>query len=135
MESKSGKISIAFAALACAFFYPFCMAQGTTPLTTVASAASPVDPAPEVRTEVAPGTPVTGTDVRPALTKELEAMKKRIEELEAEIRSSGATAADAATALQGAKTDLGTPAALQTASREATPLGPTPVSPYIPPEV
>ena len=124
MESKFWKIGTLFTALGCASIYPSCMAQtsgngaqGAAPHTTLeyASAAPPdgrpaapslqpaADPAPEVRTEVAPGTAVSGTDIRPALTKELEAMKQRIAELEAEIRSSGATAADAATALQGAK--------------------------------
>ncbi len=49
-------------------------------------------------------------------------MKQRIAELEAEIRSSGATATDAATALQGAKVSLGTPEAVQSGTRQAAPL-------------
>ena len=142
MESKFWKIGTLFTVLACASTDPTCMAQtsenaaqGSTPLTTLeyAAAAPPdgrpaappaaaADPAPEVRTEVAPGTAVSGTDVRPALTKELEAMKQRIAELEAEIRSGGATATDAATALQGAKVNLGTPEALQSGTRQAAPL-------------
>jgi hypothetical protein len=159
MESKFCKIGTLFAALGCASIYPSCMAQttgnaaqGVTPLTTLeyASAAPPdggaaapatappaaaADSAPEVRTEVAPGTAVSGTDVRPALTKELEAMKQRIAELEAEIQSSGATPADAATALQGAKSNLGTPAALQEGTRQAAPLVATPATPDLPAEV
>jgi hypothetical protein len=159
MKRKFCKIGTLFVALGCASIYPSCIAQttgnaaqGATPPTTLeyASAAPPdggpaapsaappaaaADPAPEVRTEVAPGTPVSGTDVRPALTRELEAMKKRITELEAEIESSGATTADAATALQGARTNLGTPEALQSGTRQAAPLVPPPASPDIPAEV
>ena len=77
MESKFWKIGTLFAVLACASTDPTCMAQtsgnaaqGATPLTTLeyAAAAPPdggpaaqtpaaaADPAPEVRTEVAPGT-------------------------------------------------------------------------------
>ena len=88
-----------------------------------------------VRTEVVPGAAVSGAELRPALTKELEAMKQRIAELEAEIQSSGATATDAATALQGAKTNLGTPTALQEGNRQAAPLVATPASPDLPAEV
>jgi hypothetical protein len=140
MESKFCKIGTLFAALGCSFIYPSCIAQttgniahGATPPTALeyasaAPSAAAADPAPEVRTEVAPGTPVSGTDVRPALTKELEAMKQRITELEAEIRSGGATATDAATALQGAKVNLGTPAALQSGTRQAAPLVATPAT-------
>jgi Putative beta-barrel porin-2, OmpL-like. bbp2 len=151
MPSNIWKIGTLFSAIGYAFLYPTCIAQtlgndahGPAPATTLeyASAApgtagpapSPTPPsiaddaAPEVRTEVAPGTAVSGTDVRPALVKELEAMKQRIAELEAEIRSSGASAADAATALQGAKTNLGTPAALQSGTRQATPLVATPTA-------
>jgi hypothetical protein len=152
MESKFCKIGTLFAALGCASIYPSCIAQttgntpqGATRQTTLEyastappdsgpaapSASSPAaaaDPAPEVRTEVAPGTAVSGTDIRPALTKELEAMKQRIAELEAEIRSSGATAADAATALQGAKVNLGTPEAPQSGTGQAAPLVETPTT-------
>jgi hypothetical protein len=140
MESKFYKIGTLFAALGCSSIYPSCIAQttgnvaqGATPLTTLeyasaAPSAAAADPAPEIRTEVAPGTPVSGTDVRPALTKELEAMKQRIAELEAEIRSGGATATDAATALQGAKVNLGTPEVLQSGTRQAAPLVATPTT-------
>jgi hypothetical protein len=159
MERKFWKIGTLFVAVGYASVYPSCTAQttgnaaqGATPLATLDyAAAAPPDngpaapsaavptvagePAPEVRTEVAPGTAVSGTDVRPALTQELEAMKQRIAELEAEIRSSGATAADAATALQGAKVNLGTPEALQSGTRQATPLMATPATSDLPAEV
>jgi hypothetical protein len=147
MESKFYKIGTLFAALGCSAIYPSCTAQtgntaqGATPLTTLeyasaAPSAAAADPAPEVRTEVGPGTHVSGTDVRPGLTKELEAMKQRIAELEAEIQSSGATVTDAATALQGAKVNLGTPAALQSGTRQASPLVATPATtPDLPAEV
>ena len=152
MESKFCKIGTLFAALGCAPICPSSMAQttgnaaqGATPQATLEyasaapanggpaapSAAPPAaasDPAPEVRTEVAPGTAVSGTDLRPALTKELEAMKQRIAELEAEIQSSGATASDAATALQGAKTNLGTPEAVQSGTLQSAPLVATPAT-------
>src|ERR1700753_882802 len=133
MENKFCKISTLFAALGWVSVYP-CVAQttenaaqGASSLTTMEYAAE-APPAgvtssePEGRTEVAAGTAVSGTDIHPALTKELEAMKQRIAELEAEIRSSGATAADAATALQGAKTNLATPDALQSGTRQAAPV-------------
>ena len=160
METKFCKIGTLLAALGCASIYSSCMAQttvsaapGATPLTTLgyaaatrpdggpaapsaAPSAAAGDSAPEVRTEVAPGTAVSGTDIRPALTKELEAMKQRIAELEAEIRSSGATPTDAATALQGAKTNLGRPEALQSGTRQSAPLVPTRAStPDFPAEV
>jgi hypothetical protein len=166
MEGKFWKIGTFFTALGCASIYTTCMAQtsgnparATTeyasaaapdgpaarstaapsaPPATAAPAAAPAtaDTAPEVTTEVAPGTAVSGIDVRPALTQELEAMKKRIAELEAEIQSSGATPADAASALQGAKNNLGTPAALQEGTHQAAPLvATTPAAPDLPAEV
>jgi hypothetical protein len=152
MVRKFWKIGALFVAIGYASVYPACIAQtpgnaaqDATPLTTLeyaaaappdggpatpsaAPPASAAEPAPEVRTEVAPGAAVSRTDVRPALTKELEAMKQRIAELEAEIRSSGVTAADAATALQGAKVNLGTPEALQSGTRQSAPLVATPVT-------
>jgi Putative beta-barrel porin-2, OmpL-like. bbp2 len=99
--------------------------------------AAAADAAPEVRTEVAPGPPVSGADLRPALTQELEAMKKRIAQLEAEIEASGASTADAATALQGAKENLVPGAALQAASPAATLAQPAPAvaTPDLPAEV
>jgi hypothetical protein len=164
MEGKFWKIGTLFAALGCASIYTTCMAQtsgnaahdparattteyasaaapdgGPAAASTAAPAAPPAttpDTAPEVTTEVAPGTAVSGIDVRPALTQELEAMKKRIAELEAEIQSSRATPADAASALQGAKNDLGTPAALQEGTRQAAPLvATTPATPDLPAEI
>jgi hypothetical protein len=160
MEGKFWKIGTFFAALGCASIYTTCMAQtsanaahdpaqatteyasaaapdGPATRSTAAPAAPPAtaaDTAPEVTTEVAPGTPISGTDVRPALTQELEAMKKRIAELEAEIKFSGATPADAASALQGAKNDLGTPAALQ-AGQAAPLVATTPATPDLPAEI
>ena len=63
-------------------------------------------------------------------------MKQRIAELEAEIQSSGATPADAATALQGAKNNLGTQAAaLQEGTHQAAPLVATPAGPDLPAEI
>jgi Putative beta-barrel porin-2, OmpL-like. bbp2 len=166
MEGKFWKVSTIFAALGCAAIYTTCMAQtsgnaaqvharattteyasatppdGAPAAPSAAAPAAPpattADTAPEVTTEVAPGTAVSGTDVRPALTQELEAMKKRIAELEAEIQSSRATPADAANALQSAKSGLETPtpAVLQEGTRQAAPLvATTPATPDLPAEV
>jgi hypothetical protein len=160
MEGKFRTTGTWIAALGCAFTYATCMAQASAnaahdpaqATTEYASAAPPdgaatrstaapaapsataADTAPEVTTEVAPGTAISGSDLRPALTQELEAMKKRIAELEAEIKSSGATPADAAGALQGAKNDLGTPAALQAGSQAAPLVAATPPTPDLPAE-
>jgi Putative beta-barrel porin-2, OmpL-like. bbp2 len=67
--------------------------------------ASPPEPT-EVRTEVSPSATVSGADIRPALAKELEAMKLRIAEIEAELKASGATTSDAAKALEGERNHL-----------------------------
>src|ERR1700691_3247449 len=84
-----------------------------------AAPAPPAPPAPAaapaVRTEVVPGAAVSGAELRPAMVKELEAMKQRIAELEAELEASGATASDAAAALQGAKENFVSGPALQAA--------------------
>jgi hypothetical protein len=166
MEDKFWKVSTICAALGWASIYTTCMAQTSgnaaqvharATTTEYAAAAPPdggpaapsatatatppataADTAPEVTTEVAPGTAISGTDLRPALTQELEAMKKRIAELEAEIQSSRATPADAANALQSAKSGLEspTPAVLQEATRQAAPLvATTPATPDLPAEV
>jgi hypothetical protein len=150
MEVKFWKVSTILAALGCASIYTTCMAQtsGNTAqvharatTTEYASAAPPAtnsDTTPAVTTEVAPGTVVSGTDLRPALTEELEAMKKRIAELEAQIQSSRATPADAANALQSAKSGLetATPAVLQEGTRQAAPLvATTPATPDLPAEI
>jgi hypothetical protein len=71
-----------------------------------APAAAPATGDPGVRTEVVPGAAVSGAELRPAMVKELEAMKQRIAELEAELAASGANASDAATALDGEKEKL-----------------------------
>jgi hypothetical protein len=75
--------------------------------------------APAVTTEIAP-TAVPGADLRSAIVKELEAMKQRIAELEAELAAgSGANASDAAKALQGEKEELKASAAPPTLLRSA----------------
>ena len=102
------------------------------------AAAADAAPAPAaepaaVRTEVAPSATVSGADIRPALAKELEAMKLRIAELEAELKASGATSSDAAKALEDEKKTLvsgdapqtaAAPAALTQPAPAATPAGP-----------
>jgi hypothetical protein len=156
MERKFWKIGTLSVAVGYASVCPACIAQtvgsgAQDPPRTIlqyaavgsadgGAAAPPATPAgataPEtVRTEVAPGVPTSGAELRPALTRELEAMKQRIAELEAEIESGGATATDAATALQGAKVNLGTPEALQSGTRQATPLMATPATSDLPAEV
>ena len=71
---------------------------------TSPAAVPPAEPA--VTTEVAPTASIPATELRPAIVKELEAMKQRIAELEKELAASGVTAADAATALKGAEENL-----------------------------
>jgi hypothetical protein len=83
---------------------------------------------------------VSGAELRPAIVKELDAMKQRIAELEAALAASGATATDAATALQGAKEKLDLQAAEPAAvaapvavtQAAATPAAPAPVDPHAP---
>jgi hypothetical protein len=159
MERNFWKIGTLFVAVGYASVYPACIAQTPgsgaqdPPRTTFqyaaigsadgGAAASPATPAPAnadgagaagtVRTEVVPGAAVSGAELRPGLTKELEAMKQRIAELEAEIEASGATATDAATALTGAKNNLGEAAAPQ--SRQTVPLVPAETTPDLPAEV
>ena len=96
--------------------------------------SAPTPAAPEVlpiTTEILPGAALSGADIRPALAKELEAMKLRIAALEAELAASGVSAGDAANALQGAKEDLKSsapllPAALHAASPAAELAQPAP---------
>jgi hypothetical protein len=151
METKLWKIGALFVAAGCTSIYPACLAQTTAngtmapaPATTVqyasadsADGGAPAGPAPApdsaapattVRTEVVPTAAISAADIRPALTKELEAMKQRIAELEAEISAGGATAGDAATALQGAKETLVPGAALQAASPAAALAQPVPAA-------
>jgi hypothetical protein len=71
------------------------------------------------------------------MVKELEAMKQRIAELEAELEASGATASDAAAALQGAKENFVSGPALQAASPAAALAQPVPTAatPDLPAEI
>jgi hypothetical protein len=160
MESKFWQISTLLVAAGCASMDPACLAQtsGTTTQVVVpasgveyasaetkdgsgngapAAAAAPAtaEPAaptpPAVRTEVAPTVAVSGADLRPAMLKELEAMKQRIAELEAELAASGTTATDAATALEGAKETL-VPRAVPTAALPTT-VQAEPAAPASPP--
>jgi hypothetical protein len=124
MESKVLKISTLLMVAGCAAMNPGCFAQTQTSYLSngpeyAAAAGAPAGesaatPAP-VTTEVNPTATVSGAELRPAIVKELEAMKKRIAELEAELAASGATATDAATALEGAKEKLA-PAAVPAAA-------------------
>jgi Putative beta-barrel porin-2, OmpL-like. bbp2 len=103
-------------------------AAAPAPAAAPATAPDPAAPATTVRTEVIPTAAISGAELRPALTKELEAMKQRIAELEAEIEASGAATADAATALQGEKEHLVTGEALQAASPAAALAQPAPAA-------
>jgi hypothetical protein len=116
MESRVVKISTLLVVAGCASMNPGCFAQ--TSVTSApssylssgqeyaaAAGAPEATPAP-VTTEVNPTATLSGAELRPAIVKELEAMKKRIAELEAELAAGGATATDAATALEGAKEKL-----------------------------
>jgi hypothetical protein len=124
MESKVLKISTLLMVAGCAAMNPGCFAQTQTSYLSngpeyAAAAGAPAGesaatPAP-VTTEVNPTATVSGAELRPAIVKELEAMKKRIAELEAELAASGATTTDAATALEGAKEKLA-PAAVPAAA-------------------
>jgi hypothetical protein len=141
METTLLKISTLLIAAGYASMYPACLAQtsGTNTYSPYLSssvdypsagiadgpenggaAAAAAAPAP-VRTEVVPTAAVSGGELRPAILKELEAMKQRIAELEAELAASGATATDAATALEGAKEKLEPHAAPAAVLQTATP--------------
>jgi Putative beta-barrel porin-2, OmpL-like. bbp2 len=150
MERKLWKISTLLIAAGCTSMYPVCLAQTSATNAQASARASAVEyasadstdgaaaaaaapaAAPEapatVRTEVVPTATISGAELRPSLTKELEAMKQRIAELEAEIAASGASTADAATALQGAKENLVPGAALQAASPAAALAQPAPAA-------
>jgi hypothetical protein len=155
MKSKFWKSNTLLLAAGCASIYPACLAQisgnsgldaDRTSRVEYASAspedgsgtgsAAPAAAAPAVTTEVVPTAAISGADLRPAIAKELAAMKQRIAELEAEMAASGATAGDAATALQGAKENLVPGAALQAASPAAALAepAPTPATPDLPAE-
>jgi hypothetical protein len=158
MEGKFCKVSTLLVAVGCVSMASTCLAQvsgksAQHPILTNnveyasadiaddsgngAATAAPAPPEPAVRTEVVPGAAVSGAALRPAMVKELEAMKQRIAELEAELAASGATASDAATALQGAKENFVSGPALQAASPAAALAQPTPVAatPDLPAEV
>jgi hypothetical protein len=155
MKSKFWKSNTLLLAAGCASIYPACLAQisgnsgldaDRTSRVEYASAspedgsgtgsAAPAAAPPAVTTEVVPTAAISGADLRPAIAKELAAMKQRIAELEAEMAASGATAGDAATALQGAKENLVPGAALQAASPAAALAepAPTPATPDLPAE-
>jgi Putative beta-barrel porin-2, OmpL-like. bbp2 len=128
MDDKVRKVGMLLVALGCASMCPACVAQAPGKsaqkpiLTNIAeyastradgsgNSAAPAtpDPAatPAVTTEIAPTAAVSGAELRPAILKELEAMKQRIAELEAELAAgSGVNASDAANALQGEKEKL-----------------------------
>jgi hypothetical protein len=156
MKSKSWKISTLLVTAGCASMYPVCLAQtseksaqdpvrassveyasavsaegGGNGAAPAAASGAPAPAPATVTTEVIPTAAISGAEVRPALVKELEAMKQRIAELEAEIEASGASTADAATALQGAKENLVPGAALQAASPAAALAQPAP-APAVP---
>ena len=156
MKSKSWKISTLLVAAGCASMYPVCLAQtseksaqdpvrassveyasavsaegGGNGAAPAAASGAPAPAPATVTTEVIPTAAISGAEVRPALVRELEAMKQRIAELEAEIEASGASTADAATALQGAKENLVPGAALQAASPAAALAQPAP-APAVP---
>ena len=138
MGAKIRKVSTLLVALGCAAMCSACLAQTSeksaqTPALTKnaeyasarsadesESSAAPTA-APAVTTEIAP-TAVSGAELRPAIVKELEAMKQRIAELEAEIAASSvANASDAAKALEGEKQKLEPSAAPPAMVRSATP--------------
>jgi hypothetical protein len=74
-----------------------------------ASAVTPAESTEDsatVKTEVVPVAGASSADLRPALAKELEAMKQRMAEIEAELKAGEPKPSDAATALEGAKKEL-----------------------------
>jgi hypothetical protein len=144
MKNKFWQISTLLIMASYVSTYPTCLAQRSKMEFASAApadgsentaAASEAPAAPPVKTEVASAPAVPGADVRPAMVKELEAMKQRIAELEAELAASGATTADAATALESAKEKLephAVPAAIvQTVTPEAA-AAPTPAGKIVP---
>jgi hypothetical protein len=141
MENRYWKVITLLVVAGCASAAPACYAQTLTktaprqdlssrveyplsgPSDDAAKSASAVNPSESktepatVKTEVipAPGTP--DASLRPALAKELEAMKQRMAEIEAELKAGDPKPSDAATALEGAKSGLVAGAA-QTASAQ-----------------
>jgi hypothetical protein len=129
MNSKIRKVGTLLVAFGCASMSPACVAQASGKNAETKNAeyaladgggngAAPAEPA--VTTEIAPTAP--GAELRSAIVKELEAMKQRIAELEAELAAgSGANASDAAKALQGQKEKLEATAAPPAMLRSAVP--------------
>jgi hypothetical protein len=74
-----------------------------------------------VKTEVLRAAGTSGADLRPALAEELEAMKQRMAEIEAELKAGAPKPTDAATALEGAKKELEPRPAAQVASAQPVP--------------
>jgi len=130
MNSKVRRVGTLLVAFGCASMSPACVAQASGKNAETKNAeyaladgdgngAAPA--APAVTTEIAP-TAVPGAELRSAIVKELEAMKQRIAELEAELAAgSGANASDAAKALQGEKEELQATAAPPAMLRSAVP--------------
>jgi Putative beta-barrel porin-2, OmpL-like. bbp2 len=157
MKNKFWKIHTLLLAAGWASIYPACLAQiseksgldtnRTSSVEYASSAdsggdgsaapasAAPAPAPPAVTTEVTPTAALSGAELRPAIAKELEAMKQRIAELEAEMAASGATAADAAAALEGAKQSLQPVATEQQGSRQSVPVVAPPVTPDLDAEV
>src|SRR5271156_1835525 len=139
MASKVRKVGTLLVAFSCASTGPACVAQAsgknaetnnaeyasTSAADGSGNSAAPAAPDPPaataVTTEIAP-TAVPGVELRSAIVKELEAMKQRIAELEAELAAgSGANSSDAANALQGEKEKLEPTAAPPALLRSAVP--------------
>ncbi len=129
MNSKVRKVGTLLVAFGCASISPACVAQdaeyaSTRPADGSGDSADPA--AAAVTTEIAP-TSVAGVELRSTIVKELEAMKQRIAELEAELAAgSGANTADAAKALEGEKEKLQASAAPPALLRSAVPTATVP---------
>ena len=158
MDGKVRKVGTLLIALGCASMSPACIAQAygknaaNMALTKNAEYASSTEDgrgdsagaaaavaaaAPAVTTEIAP-VAGSGTELRPAILKELEAMKQRIAELEAELAAgSEATTSDAAKALEGEKEKLDPSPAAPALLRSAVPAAAVSQaeSPVVPPPV
>ena len=145
MENRYWKVITFFVAAGCVFATPASYPQTDTktapkqavtsrveypPVDTsdeAAKSVSPVTPseskadAATVKTEVIPAAAVPDATLRPALAKELAAMKQRIAEIEAELKAGEPMPSDAATALEGAKKELEPRPAAQVASVQPVP--------------
>ncbi len=141
MNSKVRKVGTLLVAFGCASICPACVAQAswrsaettdteyasTTAADGSENSAEPATPAATaaVTTEIAPTVP--GVELRSAIVKELEAMKQRIAELEAELAAgSAANTSDAAKALQGEKEKLQANTAPPALLRSAVPTAAVP---------